>query len=170
MPGYVVHIAIAQEYLKKHCDKEQKEEFINGVIAPDLEEVKSKTHYGKSPAYTNLLEFLKSNEIESSFKRGYFLHLVTDYLFYNYYLTDFSKPQIYDDYDFTNEFLIKKYEVMLPNIIKDKVFFKKGKPKFLLKNLACNVIDEISSYNLQKIKEEVLENNNKWFYYKNIVK
>ena len=86
MPGYVVHIVIAQEYLKKHCDKEQKEEFINGVIAPDLEEVKSKTHYGKSPAYTNLLEFLKSNEIESSFKRGYFLHLVTDYLFYNYYL------------------------------------------------------------------------------------
>ena len=107
MPGYVVHIVIAQEYLKKHCDKEQKEEFINGVIAPDLEEVKSKTHYGKSPAYTNLLEFLKSNEIESSFKRGYFLHLVTDYLFYNYYLTDFSKPQIYDDYDFTNEFLIR---------------------------------------------------------------
>ena len=55
MPGYVIHIAIAQEYLKKHLKKEEKEEFINGVIAPDLTKIKSETHYGKSPAYTNLL-------------------------------------------------------------------------------------------------------------------
>lgn len=53
MPGYVIHIATAQEYLKKHR-KEYSIDFINGTIAPDLTNDKQKTHYGKSPAYTSL--------------------------------------------------------------------------------------------------------------------
>mgnify|MGYP005788509345 FL=1 len=169
MPGYVIHIAIAQEYLKKHLKKEEKEEFINGVIAPDLTKIKSETHYGKSPAYTNLLEFLKNKKIDNSFNKGYFLHLVTDYLFYNYYLTSFSKPEIYDDYDMTNEFLISKYDVTLPKKIENQVFFKKGCPKFLNLNLACKLIDEISNYDLEDVEKEVLANDIKWFNYKNII-
>ena len=170
MPGYVIHIATAQEYLRKHLNpKEEKEEFINGVIEPDLTKIKSQTHYGKSPAYTNLLEFLKDKKLENSFNKGYFLHLVTDYLFYNYYLTSFSKPQIYDDYDMTNKFLISKYNVILPKIVENQVFFKKGCPKFLNLDLACKIIDEISSYELEEIKKEVLSNNIKWFKYKNII-
>ena len=47
MPGYVVHIAIAQEYLKKHNMKYSKD-FIMGSVAPDFTSDKSKTHYGKS--------------------------------------------------------------------------------------------------------------------------
>jgi len=128
MPGYVVHIAIAQEYLKKH-QKEFSQDFILGSIEPDFTTDKSKSHYGKSPAYTNLSTFLKSNKINSDFQQGYFLHLVTDYLFYNYYVENFRKPQIYDDYDFTNEDLIQKYNVNLPEKVKDKVFFKKRKTR-----------------------------------------
>ena len=48
MPGYIIHIATAQEYLRKH-KKEFSEEFIEGTIAPDFTNDKSKTHYGKSP-------------------------------------------------------------------------------------------------------------------------
>lgn len=168
MPGYVVHIAIAQEYLKKH-EKDFSQDFILGVIAPDFTDDKSRTHYGKSPAYTNLGSFLKNNEINSYFQQGYFLHLVTDYLFYNYYVENFKKPQIYDDYDFTNEFLINKYNVTLPEQVKDKVFFKSGNPQILTLPFACKFIDEISSLTLEEIEKEIKTNNSKWNYYKNII-
>lgn len=168
MPGYVVHLAIAQEYLKKH-KKDFSQDFILGVIAPDFTDNKSQTHYGKSPAYTNLGSFLESNEINSYFQQGYFLHLVTDYLFYNYYVENFKKPQIYDDYDFTNEFLINKYNVNLPEQVKNKVFFKSGNPQILTLSFACNFIDEISSLTLEEIEKEIKTNNSKWNYYKNII-
>ena len=168
MPGYVVHIAIAQEYLKKH-NKNYSQDFVLGSIAPDFESDKSKSHYGKSPAYTSLSNFLKTNIPTSDFEQGYFLHLVTDYLFYNYYVENFRKPQIYDDYDFTNDFLIKKYDVILPKEAKDKVFFKDGVPQILTLPFACKFIDEISSLTLEEIMKEVNENNSKWNYYKNII-
>lgn len=168
MPGYVVHIAIAQEYLKKH-KKNFSQEFILGAVSPDFSVDKSKSHYGKSPAYTNLHNFLKNNNIDSDFKQGYFLHLVTDYLFYNYYAENFKKPEIYDDYDFTNKFLINKYNVILLEEVKNKVFFKNGIPQILTLQLACKIIDEISSLNLEDIKTEINNNNPKWNYYKNII-
>ena len=130
---------------------------------------KTKTHYGKSPAYTNLKNYLLKNEINTTFDEGYFLHLVTDYLFYNYYLNYLEKPQIYNDYDYTNKNIIEKYNISIPENIKDKVFFKEGIPKILTLELAYKVIEEISSMDLEKIKQEVLGNNPKWNTYKNIV-
>ena len=59
MPGFVMHIAIGQEYAKKHKNIENYDEFIRGNILPDLTKEKFKTHYGKSPAYTNLKKFLQ---------------------------------------------------------------------------------------------------------------
>ena len=117
MPGYVVHIAIAQEYLKKHNMKYSKD-FIMGSVAPDFTNDKSKTHYGKSPAYTNLKNFLLKNNIDTDYKKGLFLHLVTDYLFYNKYITKVEKPQIYNDYDYTNKEIIEKaLEIMNINSV-----------------------------------------------------
>lgn len=82
MPGYVIHLAVAEEYLRKHKNKgEEYEEFIKGVIYPDSIVPKSKTHYGKESSLSNVFEFLKVNKINNSFNRGYFLHLLTDYLF-----------------------------------------------------------------------------------------
>jgi len=168
MPGFVIHIAIAQEYLKKHHIP-FSEDFILGSISPDFSDEKSKTHYGKSPAYTNLGNYLKEITPNTDFEQGYFLHLVTDYLFYNYYLETFRKPQIYYDYDFTNEFLIKKYNVNLQDEVKDKVFFKSGAPEILTLPLACKIIDEISELDLEEIKKEVINNTPKWSYYKNLI-
>lgn len=168
MAGFVIHIAIAQQYLKKH-HKTFSKDFILGTIEPDFTDDKSQSHYGKSPAYTNLNTYLKYNKPKSDFEKGYFLHLVTDYLFYNYYINNFKKPQIYYDYDFTNEFLIKNYNIKLPHQVKDKVFFKNGVPKILTLPLACKIIDEISELTLEKIEKEVLTNDSKWNYYKNII-
>lgn len=169
MPGFVVHLAIAQEYLKKH-NKEYSQDFLNGSIEPDFTSDKSKTHYGKSPAYTNLENFLMKNDIEEDFNQGYFLHLVSDYLFYNHYLDRLEKPQIYDDYDFTNKSIIQKYNVEIPDKIKDRIFFKEGTPKILTLELAYKIIDEISYMDLEVIKKEVLNNDKKWNTYKNIVR
>ena len=166
MAGYVIHVAIGQEYIKKHKNhKEDYNEFINGVINPDLIKPKSESHYGKSPAYTNLKKFLENNKIDNSFNRGKFLHLVTDYLFYNVYFDEFSvenflKKQIYNDYDILNEQIINKYNVKIPDIVKDSVFFKE---------LTYKNIDEVSNLDLDIIAKKVLENNTKWNTYKNII-
>lgn len=174
MAGYVIHIAIGQEYLKKHKEiKEDYEEFIKGVVAPDFVIPKSKSHYGKSPAYTNLKEFLNNNDINNSFNRGQFLHLITDYLFYNYYLDTFSNEYIYNDYDILNEQLIKKYDIKLIDSIKDAVkdfvLFKEGETKILSIELANKLIEEISDLNIDNVVKEVNNNDLKWNIYKNIV-
>lgn len=166
MPGYVIHIATAQEYLNKHPQEEDKEQFIKGVIYPDYTSEKSKTHYGKSSSYSNIDRFLKENSIDNAFNRGYFIHLVTDYLFYNKYLEKFSKD-IYQDYDIINRQLINKYSVNLPKEVKDKVFFIEGQTKILSYTLACKVIDEISNLDLDIIAKEA--GSEKWNTYKEIL-
>ena len=163
MPGYVIHIATAQEYLKKHNSVENEEEFIKGVIFPDSTSDKSTTHYGRSSGHSNIGKFLKSNKINTSFNRGYFLHLITDYLFYNYYLDKFSKD-IYNDYDIINARLMEKYNVNLPIDVKDRVFFFFFLTKVLNYNLACKVIDEISNLDIDIIAKE--SNDKKWNTYK----
>ena len=109
MAGYVIHIAVAQEYLKKHREKYNRD-FILGAVIPDLTKDKSKTHYGKSPAYTNLKNFLLSNNLDSELNKGKFIHLITDYLFYNYYLDNFTKAELHNDYDLSNRKIIEKYK------------------------------------------------------------
>lgn len=168
MPGYVIHLAVTQEYLRKN-NKKKTDDFMLGSVEPDFTTDKSKTHYGKSPAYTNLKKYLESNKIDNDFNQGYFLHLVTDYLFYNYYLDEIRKPQIYEDYDMTNKFLIEKYKIDLPRKVEDRVFFKDGIPQILTVELACKVIDEISEYKLEEIQKEVIENVEKWSFYKRLV-
>ena len=70
MPGYIIHIAVAKEYAKKHKIK-NVDDFIKGSIAPDFTNDKSTTHYGKSPAYTNLGNYLKENTILTDYDKGF---------------------------------------------------------------------------------------------------
>ena len=164
MAGYVIHLAIAEEYLRKHKDiKEDYEEFIKGVIYPDSVTDKSLTHYGIKSSKVILKDFLQDNEINNSYMRGYFLHLITDYLFYNKYLEKFSKD-IYNDYDILNKRLIEKYNVVLPENIQNNVFYEDGETKILTMELAIKIIDEISDLNLNAVEKEIRENSNdeKW--------
>ena len=164
MAGYVIHLAIAEEYLKKHKDvKEDYDEFIKGVIYPDSVTDKSLTHYGIKSSKVILKDFLQDNEINNSYMRGYFLHLITDYLFYNKYLEKFTKD-IYNDYDILNKKLIEKYNVVLPENIQNNVFYEDGETKILTMELAIKIIDEISDLNLNAVEKEIRENPNdeKW--------
>lgn len=171
MPGYIIHIAVANEYIRKNVnEKENIKEFINGSIYPDLVKPKSKSHYGKSPAYTNLKMFLENNNIDNSFQKGQFLHLITDYLFYNYYLIKFCKEEIYNDYDILNKQLIEKYKIdYIPKEAKEVISFKNGNTKILDMNLACKIIDEVSNLDIKKISKEVMNDKEKWNIYKGLV-
>ena len=86
MASFSMHLAIAKLYLEKHPE-EDVDEFIKGSIEPDLVPYneKGRTHYGLHAAWSNPAKYLQENgkNINNSFKRGYFLHLVTDFLFYH---------------------------------------------------------------------------------------
>jgi len=85
MPGYTIHIAIAKKYIEKHKSEIRSEdEFIKGVIAPDMNENldgpsedKSKTHYGKWGKYevtTHINQFLNDTKVDMNivYWKGYF--------------------------------------------------------------------------------------------------
>lgn len=168
MPGFVIHIATANEYIRKHKNEiKNKEEFIQGCIYPDMttKEGKKQTHFGKSSAGTVLRNFLKEVNIDTDYNKGYFLHLVTDYIFYNKILPYTSK-EIYNDYDILNKYLMHKYNVEICDNIKDKVFFKEGETKIITKELVEKTIDEASTYELEGIKKEILSSDyiEKWDY------
>ena len=164
MPGYVIHLAVAEQYLKKHKEtKEDYNEFIEGVIFPDNVEDKSKTHYGVGSANSNLYKFLQDKNIETSFNRGHFLHLLTDYIFYNRYIEAMSKEIIYNDYDLLNKELIEKYNVNVPDKIKSQVFHKeKGTLKILSRELVDKLIEDVSNLDIFNVAKETLEKPEKW--------
>lgn len=163
MPGYVIHLAVAEEYLRNHKDrKENYDDFIEGVIFPDSVKDKSETHYGRASSESNLYKFLEENSIEESFKRGYFLHLLTDYLFYNRYIDTFSKD-VYNDYDLLNKGLMEKYKVILPEKIREYVFFKEGSnTKILSEQIVNSVVEDISKMDIDDIAKKVKENPEEW--------
>lgn len=158
MPGFVIHLATANEYIKKHKNEiKNKHDFFQGCIYPDMttKEGKKQTHFGESSAAVVLRNFFSSFDINTDYNKGYFLHLVTDYIFYNKLLPHTSKD-IYNDYDILNRYLIEKYNVPICDSIKDKVFFKEGQTKILSKELAEITIDKASANNLESIKKEIL--------------
>ena len=168
MAGYVIHLAVAESYIKKHEDDiKDYNRFIEGVIFPDSVSDKSITHYGEKSSKTDLKAFLEDNKIDNDYNKGYFLHLVTDYIFYNKLLKYFSKD-IYNDYDILNEKLQKKFNVTLPENIKDKVFYKEGKTKVLKMENIIKFIEDVSDYKLDEIKERILDNDNYWLEIKEL--
>lgn len=168
MAGYVIHLAVAESYIKKHEDDiKDYNRFIEGVIFPDSVSDKSITHYGEKSSKTDLKAFLEDNKINNDYNKGYFLHLITDYIFYNKLLKYFSKD-IYNDYDILNEKLQKKFNVTLPENIKDKVFYKEGKTKVLKLENIIKFIEDVSDYKLDEIKERILDNDNYWLEIKEL--
>lgn len=166
MPGYIIHLAVAKVYSIKHIkDINNYESFIDGVIFPDSVSDKSVTHYGIESSKVNLKAFLEKNEIDNDYNKGYFLHLVTDYIFYNKFLEYFSKD-IYNDYDILNKTLQDKFDVIVPESVKEKVFFKEGKTVILKQEKIIKFIEEVSEYNLMDIKKEILKNNKYWLEFK----
>ena len=155
MPGYVIHLAVGKVYSKKNKIK-NIEDFERGIIAPDLigKKDKSKSHYGPNSCKPDLNLFLKTNNILTDYNEGYFLHLLTDHLFYNKFLKMWN-PNIYEDYDILNAGLIKKYGIILPEEIKDVVKFKSGNLNILNKDEICAFINSVGKIDIRKIVQGI---------------
>lgn len=165
MAGYVIHLIIADEYLKKTDEKIlDKKEFIKGVIYPDSVKIKGTTHY--APYYssdTNLYEFVKDNieKLDQDFYKGYFLHLLTDFLFYKKH---FEVPEagtateiIHNDYDILNGYLLDKYKIEIPEEITKYCNKVEGKTIYIKKEKIDKCIDDCSNYNLENLAKKIME-------------
>lgn len=153
MPGYLIHLSIAQNYISQKQIKSQNE-FIRGTILPDLLKKQGiDSHFGssKSPNFDNF--FLQYPHF-GDFEKGYFLHLVTDYLFYNNVLTSWSKD-IYKDYNILSCYLINKYQITIPKELWEIVKFDVG----ILKVLK---IDEVDNF-IRSTSNTTCENYYKMF-------
>jgi len=96
MANLYTHLAIAKKYIEKHPGKiENAQSFYDGNVMPDLVDEKGKesTHYGNRDERKDLLkrmrnkvglfEFLQNNKLDTDLNRGRFLHLYTDWEYYN---------------------------------------------------------------------------------------
>ena len=154
MAGYVIHLAIGEEYIRKHKDDiKDKEEFVRGIIEPDKTTDKMKSHYGKKDLVESLEKFIESNEkeINSDYTKGYFMHLFTDYIFYSKY---FNLTHYYEEYDVTNKTIIEKYDVKVPKELEKYAKFVEGEPKYLKYPLLYKFIDEVTE---NKIEDNILK-------------
>ena len=170
MPGFVIHIAVGKEYMKKHPDEiKNKEEFLEGVLAPDLipklndKENKSNTHYGKWGNYNmiiNLDKFLEDPKVDigKDYWKGYFMHLLTDKEFYLDYFEEETekvvqnKDNYYYDYDCLNKSLIEKFQIernLNDNITKYMNQIE-GTPKYLKVEKVIRFIEEIASKSIEE--------------------
>jgi len=174
MPGFTIHIAIAKEYMKKNKNEiKNEEEFIKGVIAPDMNEKldgpaedKSKNHYGKWGKYevtTYIDEFLKDTKVDMAqdFWKGYFMHLLTDHYFYiKYFKKEHEEivknnDRFYYDYDCLNKSLIERYQIQLLDNIKKHMNMFDEEPKYLKESKVIEFIDIISNMNIEEKAETI---------------
>lgn len=130
MPSYTIHLAVAYEYLK-YYDEEDREGFLKGVLAPDFLP-KPASHYGPASSRCRPDLFLKERGLADGYCRGYYLHLLTDKLFYNLMvdMSSFSK-EIYRDYDKLNCRLIARYGLEIPDYARPALSYLEGEPVML---------------------------------------
>lgn len=169
MPGYMIHIAVAKEYSQKHKKEiTNRQEFLEGTIAPDLEANRNKSHYERlDKSGMNLNKYLeeRGENLISDFEKGYFLHLITDEIFYYNEFKEETKQcnkiqeGFYHDYDCLNKEMVKHYEIKeVPE--KAKKYMKvieDGIPKFLQKDKIYNFIDTISKIKIQEQIQSINE-------------
>lgn len=149
MPGYVIHLAVGKIYSQNNRIQDLIS-FEKGIIEPDLLPNKEKSHFGPFSSQPGLDTFIQEKGIATSFDEGYFLHLVTDYLFYNKFLKAWS-PAIYEDYNILNGIIIKKYGVVLPDSVKEKVKFNNGNLNLLELDDVCKFIEKVGKLDIRNI-------------------
>ena len=187
MPCLAIHLAVAKKYLEKH-QEEDYNDFILGTIAPDINldninkyingvsDDKNSHHFGTNYKSDNIIEYMKnkvdfnkffaSNDINTSFLRAYFLHLLCDYYFFGDYIDDDRLKGLsftdvvkigYNDYDLITPMLIKKYDLKVPSQIKSMINGEGvGTLQILDENIIDSFINNMSNINLDEEMKKML--------------
>ena len=186
MPCLAIHLAVAKKYLEKH--KEDEKDFILGTIAPDTDinidnyingitNDKNNRHFGNNITTDSLIKYMKNkvdfhkffnyNDLNSSFLRAYFLHLLCDYYFFGEYIGDERLKGLsfmegvrigYNDYDLITQKLIEKYKLTIPKEIEEKIDGKgHGTLQIIDEETVDRFINEMSNVDLEEEKKIVLK-------------
>ena len=183
MASLILHEIIGELYCEKN-NIPDKEDFLSGNIAPDiLPTDKEANHYTSKKSFTtyldaikgrvNLSNFCRVDNINTSYKKGYFLHLVTDYIFYerliinNEKFADFinspyphSSQKMYKDYERVAYFVCNNY----PNIDISKLpsfatpILEEPMTLFTNEEIS-NLIEICSNIDIDKLYKEISNNN-----------
>lgn len=164
MASLMIHQIVGEEYCKRH-NVQSEYMFLNGNLMPDLVKDKKPTHFSarcRNKTYTesienkvNLQAFCEAMDINSSFNKGLFLHLITDQVFFYKYLLNNPKYReieyenqlyiqeiLYRDYHRNNKYLMDKYPNTILSLLPD--FAKKTRDDVdAMEILSHKAIDEI---------------------------
>lgn len=191
MASFSIHLAAGKIYATKNSINDL-DLFYKGIVDPDLAEDKFVSHYTGVKDKENLVlylenktqlyQFLKEHKIDNDYNKGIFVHLITDYLFFNDFFDkeyirniDYSSflKDLYFSYDETNDYLITKYNIDL-SMFKDKIDgnIKKDKSKKImdLNNVKLNnildykeldaLIEKISNIDLIDYSNKIIKTKN----------
>lgn len=177
MASSPIHLAIAKNYLRKYNELD-KEQVLIGTIYPDTVKDKNISHYadlekrGKDnvsnlQGKVNLYSFLQEHGISNSFEFGWFIHLVTDYLFFDelftpQYLLTHSflefRRDLYYAYDCLTNYLLEKYGITIEDytIYPSEFFPGKGYHECLFTfEIIDNFIIRVSSINVEEYVKKI---------------
>jgi len=175
----IIHLAVGEVYCKNYTIK-NKDEFMQGVADPDLftlngKERKIITHYGDFikerttikevfEKKVNLKKYLKDNNLDNDYNKGYFLHLLTDYLFFTRFL---YKPEfetkdldnqilkiLYVDYKKVNLDMLERYGAIDIYTEFGKNFVE-GEPEIFTKKELFNFIEKCGELDIVEIAEKL---------------
>ncbi len=171
MACLLLHLAIVKKYLETHPSLEEQS-VIKGTIYPDAVTNDVKTHYTEKNRGSDLLShvrgkvnlyaFLEEHPTLNDFELGWFLHLVTDYLFFcecftNEYLVSKSYEEfckeLYHAYYCVNLYMEENYNVKKDDFKEYPYEYYPGIPYencILPKEMVDNFIKRVSSIDLDK--------------------
>lgn len=185
MASFQIHLAVAKVYFENHTIK-NCQEFIKGILDPDFAIDKDISHYSDSNRGTtlkshleskvNIKKYLIENKINSDYKKGEFLHLLTDYEFFHHFFEEeYIKNISYDDYckDLyysyveTNQLLKELYPLSLEEFQEriDYEIEKNQKEKesnnyignnILPKDKLNKFINHLGTINLEEARKEII--------------
>lgn len=166
-----IHLAIAKKYFETHTTLNYKD-VIAGTLYPDAADNNDESHYtnlnrgndnvSHVRGKVNLYSFLKDHEHLNDFELGCFLHLITDYLFFEEcfnteYLLENSYEQfckdLYFAYSHLNLYLSEKYNITEDDYMNYPSEYYSGVPYeecILPRDLIDAFIDRVSSIDLEK--------------------
>lgn len=174
-----IHLAIAKTFFKNHNNLNY-ENFIAGTLYPDAAEDNDKSHYTDTNrgnnnlthirSKVNLYAFLQEHQTLNDFELGWFLHLITDYLFFEECFTtkylleksyeDFCKD-LYFAYRCLNTYIEEKYSITKEDYKSYPSTFYPGIPYqdcILKPSIIDDFIERVSSINIHNYIKKIIEN------------
>lgn len=174
-----IHLAIAKKYLERHNDLDYKK-VIAGTLYPDAAEDNDKSHYTDANrgndnvshvrGKVNLYNFLNEHETLDDFELGWFIHLVTDYLFFEEcFTTEYLQENSYEDfckdlyfaYSCLNTYLSDKYAITEEDYKSYPSEFYPGteyQECILPAKMIESFINRVSIIDIEKYIEKIKEN------------